>query len=251
MNDAEDMPAAADGHPRLGSVHKNGDRRFGVTGLLASVYAGRGTPMASNLYRSTVTEYIRDVRVGDELRVQWHGAHWWASSTSGAVGRLTWSKNLREETAYVPDGRSPFDFNDGTLHVQSVTISAGGEVVNCGGYVVPDDYVPSDWPMTPMPDPEERELTVTIGVPVSAGDSGVRVAPPQRRGWLGRLMGRCPRGSGDDERSGKGAGDSSRVRVQDRTGRQGLGLHRSEHAPRPEARRWLLRQRCLHDRGAR
>ncbi|PYY52593.1 hypothetical protein DEJ17_15835 [Curtobacterium sp. MCSS17_011] len=108
----------------------------------------------------------------------------------GHGGRLTWSKNLREETAYAPDGPSPFGFDDGTLHVQSVTVSAAGEVVNCGGYVVPDDYEPSDWPMTPMPDPAKRELTVTVRFPVPAGDSEARVAPARRCGWLGRLMGR-------------------------------------------------------------
>lgn len=188
-------PAAADGHTQLGSVHKNGDRRFGVMGLLASVYAGRGTPQASNLYRSTVTEHMRDVRVGDELRVQWDGSHWWTSSPAGTVGRLTWSKGLRDETAYVQGGPSPFDFDDGTLHVQSVTISAAGAVANCGGYVVPDDYVPSDWPMTPMPDPAERELRVTVSVPVpapSAGESPAAEASTEvrtRPGWFRRLLG--------------------------------------------------------------
>ena len=187
-------PPAADGHPQLGSVHKNGDRRFGVTGLLASVYVGRGTPQASNLYRSTVTEHVRDVRVGDELSVRWDGDHWWASSTAGTVGRLTWSKNLREETAYVPGGPSPFDFNNGTLHVQSITVSAAGEVVNCGGYVVPDDYEPSDWPMTPMPDPAERELTVTVRFPAPASAESsmpeAGTATETRPGWLRRLLGR-------------------------------------------------------------
>lgn len=194
MIDAADVPAAADGHPQLGSVHKNGDRRFGVTGTLASVYAGRGTLQSSNLYRSTVTEYMRDVRVGDELRVRWDGDRWWASAAAGTVGRLTWSKNLREETAYVPGGPSPFDFDEGTLHVQSVTISAAGEVVNCGGYVMPDDYVASDWPMTPMTDPAERELAVTVRFPAPAsGEPPVPEASPETRmrpGWLRRLLGR-------------------------------------------------------------
>lgn len=188
------MPAAADGHPQLGSVHKNGDRRFGMTGLLASVDAGRGTPMASNLYRSTVTEHMRDVRVGDELRVRWQGDHWWASSPAGTFGRLTWSKNLREKTVHAPDGPSPFDFNDGTLHVQSVSASATGEVVNSGRYVVPDDYVPSDWPMTRMPDPLERELIVTVRFPAPApGESPVPETSTEtkaRPGWLRRLLGR-------------------------------------------------------------
>ncbi|WP_092387925.1 hypothetical protein [Curtobacterium sp. YR515] len=115
----------------------------------------------------------------------------------GYGGGLTWSKNPREETAYVPDGRSPFDFNGGTLHLQSITISAAGEVVNCGGYVVPDDYVPSDWPMTPMPDPAERTLTVAVRFPVTAPrESAVPEASTEidrqapRRSWLGRVLGR-------------------------------------------------------------
>ncbi len=119
-------------------------------GLLASVYAGRG-------YAAGVEPLPLD---GDRARTRCargrcaqravDGSHWWASSPAGTVGRLTWSKNLRAETAYVAGGSSPFDFDDGTLHVQSITVNAAGEVVNCGGYVVPDDYEPSDWPMTPM-----------------------------------------------------------------------------------------------------
>lgn len=97
------------------------------------------------------------------------------------MGRLTWSKGLRQETAYVPDGPSPFDFNDAMLHVQSATVSTAGEVVNCGGYVVPDNYAPSDWPMTPVPDPAERELTVTMG-PDAGAPPEEHAAPPQRRG---------------------------------------------------------------------
>lgn len=77
-----------------------------------------------------MTERTGDVRVGYELRVQWDGSRWWASSTAGTVGRVNWSKNCRGATAYVTDGSSPFDFNDGTLLVQSITVSAAVEVVN-------------------------------------------------------------------------------------------------------------------------
>ncbi len=55
-------------------------------GLMASVYAGRGTPQASNLYRSTVTERVRGCARGDELSVRWDGEHWWASSICGRRG---------------------------------------------------------------------------------------------------------------------------------------------------------------------
>jgi len=73
-----------------------------------------------------------------------------------------------------------------------------------GGYVVPDDYAPSDWPMTPMPDRVERELTVTIGLPAprsvpGSGETSSQAgtATATRSGWLRRLFGR---GSESDRR---------------------------------------------------
>ena len=133
-----DPPSAAGGHPQIGMQHKNGDRMFGIAGLVARTLAERGTPKASSLYRSTVTEHVRAVRVGDELRVAWDGTYWWASSAAGVVGRLTWSKGLRRETSYAPGEGSPYDFDAGVLRVQSVTVDTSGAVVDCGGYVVPD-----------------------------------------------------------------------------------------------------------------
>ncbi|WP_146244614.1 hypothetical protein [Curtobacterium sp. MCPF17_018] len=181
------VPAAAGGHPQIGSTHKNGDRMFGIAGLYSRVLAGRGTPKLSSLYHSTVTEHVRSVRVGDQLRVEWDGAFWWASSEVGRVGRLSWSKGDRARGAAEPGGRSPFDFDDGTLHVQNVTVSPAGEVVDCGGFVVPDDHDPSDWPMTPMPDPAERELTITIGVPART-EEPAPTPEPRPSSWLRRLL---------------------------------------------------------------
>lgn len=133
-------PAVAGGHPQIGMQHKNGNRVFGIAEPFARTLAERGTPKASSLLRSTVTEHVRAVRVGVELRVVWDGSHWWVSSPAGTVGRLTWSKGLRSGTAYAPGARSPYDFDAGTLHVQSVTVDTAGVVVDCGGYVVPDGH---------------------------------------------------------------------------------------------------------------
>lgn len=138
---ASDAPAAAGGHQQIGLEHKNGDRMFGVAGLSARTMAERGTPQASSLYQSTVTEHVGSVRVGDALRVEWDGAHWWASSPAGVVGRLGWYKGLRTATAYAPGDESPHDFDAGTLHVQSVTVDTAGAVVDCGSFVVPDGQV--------------------------------------------------------------------------------------------------------------
>lgn len=163
-----DAPVAAEGHPQIGSTHKNGDRMFGLAGPFARTLAERGTPKASSLYRSTVTERVRAVRVGDELSVAWDGTYWWASSPAGVVGRLTWSKGLRTETAYAPGEGSPYDFDAGVLRVQSVTVDTTGVVVDCGGYVVPDGH-------TTTPDGASAEVP--------------SVQPPPRS-FLSRVLGR-------------------------------------------------------------
>ncbi|ROQ52658.1 hypothetical protein EDF36_3820 [Rathayibacter sp. PhB152] len=117
--------------------------------------------MLSSLYHSTVTEHVRAVRVGDDLRVEWNGTHWWASSPAGLVGRLSWSKGLRTDATHVSEGRSPYDFDSGTLHVRSVTVDQEGAVVDCGGYVIPDGHEPSEWSAS-TPDESERELRMTL-----------------------------------------------------------------------------------------
>ncbi|QHC72228.1 hypothetical protein [Rathayibacter sp. VKM Ac-2801] len=180
-------PAAADGYPQLGSVHKNGDRRFGIAGARSQVLADRGTPMLSSLYHSTVTEHVGLVRVGDELRVEWNGTHWWASSPAGAVGRLSWSKGLRTDATHVREGRSPYDFNSGTLLVQSVTVDREGAVVDCGGYVVPDGHDPSEW-STSTPNESGRELRITLDAAAPGEAAGAE--PPAPRSFLRRLLGR-------------------------------------------------------------
>jgi len=181
-----DAPAAADGHPQLGSMHKNGDRRFGVAGARSQTLADRGTPMLSSLYHSTVTEHLGAVRVGDELRVEWNGTHWWASSPAGLVGRLSWSKGLRTDATHVREGRNAYDFDSGALLVQSVTVDREDAVVDCSGYVIPDDHDPSEW-STSTPDEPERELHIALTP--SAPDAAA-VTTPAPRSFLRRLLGR-------------------------------------------------------------
>ncbi|WIE81501.1 hypothetical protein [Curtobacterium sp. MCSS17_016] len=133
-------PAAADGYPQVGSDHKNGDRMFGIFGDYARVLEARGTPKASSLHKHTATPLMLHVRIGDELRIEWDGKNWWASSPRGTVGRITWSAGQRGPTE--DGGGSAYDFDDGVMHVQTITVNRGGAVVDCGGYVVPDGHVP-------------------------------------------------------------------------------------------------------------
>lgn len=124
-------------YPQIGGRHKNGDRMFGLAGEYARVMAERGTPKASSLLKTSTTPLIESVRVGDQLRVEWDGRHWWVSLAEGRVGRLTWYIGLRTNVGNV-DGPSPYDFDDGTLNVETVTINTEGVVVDVGGVVVPD-----------------------------------------------------------------------------------------------------------------
>jgi len=130
---------------------------FGVFGDYARILEARGTPKASSLHKHTVTRLIMNVRVGDELRVEWDGKNWWASSPRGTVGRLTWASSHREPS---DDGsRSAYDFDDGVMHVQTITVSRGGAVVDCGGYVVPDGH--SFEQPTPTPNPASAAVPTT------------------------------------------------------------------------------------------
>lgn len=158
-------PAVAAGYPQVGSDHKNGDRMFGIFGDYARVLEARGTPKASSLHKHTVTPLILHIRVGDELRVEWDGKNWWASSPRGTVGRLTWAASHREPSE---DGsRSAYDFDDGVMHVQTITVSRGGAVVDCGGYVVPDGHTPA--PPKRAPKPASTSATTTSRSRKTAG----------------------------------------------------------------------------------
>lgn len=182
---ADTSPIA--GYPQVGSTHKNGDRMFGNAGPYARTLAARGTPKLSSLYHSTVTDRIRSVRVHDTLRVEWDGMkHWWASDATGVVGRLSWSKGYRDHVANLPaDAQNPYDFDNGTLHVQTVTVNRAGQVVDCSGYVIPDGHDPADWP--DAHDPSPRERTVVIKVPAPASPEA---STKPRRTLLDRLLGR-------------------------------------------------------------
>jgi hypothetical protein len=183
-------PAAAAGHPQVGSLHKNGDRMFGIAGPYSLDLAARGTPKLSSLHRQAVTPLISGVRIGDQLRVDWDGSkHWWASSDAGVIGRLSWFKSMRDHVANLPaNARNPYDFDNGVLHVQTVTIDDDGDVVDCGGYVVPDGHDPAQWNVRSEPQPPRQHKP-----PVPAAEQTRSVAPAEAqagKSFLRRFLGR-------------------------------------------------------------
>jgi hypothetical protein len=75
------------------------------------------------------------VRIGDHLNVERDGEHWWASTSDGRVGRLTWHRNDESRATWLDyDIRYP---ELGLLRVQRLLLSDAGAVVNLSGYVVP------------------------------------------------------------------------------------------------------------------
>jgi len=119
-------------HSAMGLTHKNGDRIFGfASGYAADLFAA-GTPVISSLLRSSVTEAVGSVDIGDTLDVLFDGEEWWACSTTGRIGRLNWRVSALTE----PDARTGtlLEIRNGTLTVQRVFVNEG-RVVNIGGIV--------------------------------------------------------------------------------------------------------------------
>jgi hypothetical protein len=119
--------------PTVSGPHKNGDRIVGKPGLRVAELWRAGRAPVSILLRSSVTELIGDVRIGDELDVQHNGKYWWASSEAGVVGRLTWNRADESRATW-------FDYEirypaTGRLHVERLVVSRNGNVVNLNGYV--------------------------------------------------------------------------------------------------------------------
>ena len=122
--------------PQLGNVHKDGGKYVGYDDGPVDRFYLMGTPTANKLHQSSVVpDRVASVRMGDELAVSFDGKHWWASSSEGVVGRLTWSLSLEEVK---PWRESPVVFpRRGQLVVRRLLLHEGGDVVNCGGFVRP------------------------------------------------------------------------------------------------------------------
>lgn len=68
--------------------------------------------------------------------------------------------------------------------MQTVTVNRAGQVVDCGGYIVPDGYNAAGW--TDAHDPTPRERSVVIKVPAPAPSAAVQ----PRKTFLNLLLGR-------------------------------------------------------------
>jgi len=118
--------------PVLGGPHKNGDRILGTYHAYASDLIVAGTPTVSSLARKSITPLIPDVRIGDELHVEYVDKQWRVTDDGRLIGMLTWGNG-----AVVWNGVEYEHPGAGTLHVERVFENSGA-IVNLGGYVTAD-----------------------------------------------------------------------------------------------------------------
>lgn len=125
------------GYPPIGTTHLNGDRIYGFTTGYARDLLEAQTPSVSALKRSSITEFMGEVRIGDRLSIAWDGKRWTVHSNAGALlGTLSWASPGTNE-AEGADDTGAWVSSKGTLVVQRVFVSAEMTVVNCGGVAYP------------------------------------------------------------------------------------------------------------------
>lgn len=122
--------------PRISQPHKNGDYFVGdrETAFADELYE-RGTPPVNILFRTSVTNAIQAVRIGDRLPVSFDGKYWWASFEGQTVGRLTWPLSQQGKLHW--KGYTIRFPESGTLQVERLLLDRQGSIVNIGGFVTP------------------------------------------------------------------------------------------------------------------
>lgn len=128
------------GLPHRFGPHNNGDNIYGYYGPNASALAAAGTPIVSIIKRSSVTPEMRNVRVGERLRIAWAVKYWEVFRGGELVGRLTWRAKERTELPSWRETSGVIDADEAVLEVHHLFISSAGEVVNLGGVAYPVDH---------------------------------------------------------------------------------------------------------------
>ncbi len=115
------------------SIRKNGDRLIGYANTVSAedLYAA-ATPPVHGVAKGTGGARVAAVRIGDLLRIDRRGDHWFVSDDAGALGRLNWSR-ADEGRPYALAGK-PIHFPDSAiLEVRRLVVNTDGQVVNFAG----------------------------------------------------------------------------------------------------------------------
>jgi hypothetical protein len=124
------------GYPEL-SRRRNGDRLVGITGPFAADLYDAGTPPVHGLAAKPLpSPRLAAVRIGDQLRIERKGDRWIVSDAQGELGVLRWRP--ADERSHPVTGNLIRLPRAGTLHVQRLLLTSGGDVKDIGGYVEPD-----------------------------------------------------------------------------------------------------------------
>ena len=114
----------------------DGGKKVGDYGPLTETRWEDGTPPMHGFKLGTLTPLVSTIDLGDELRVERRGKHWYATGPSGDYGRLKWSASNGGQVSTKTGAVITYP-SIGKLVTTWLEISPGGEVVNVGGIVYP------------------------------------------------------------------------------------------------------------------
>lgn len=115
---------------------RTGGRKVGDYGPLSEDRWNDGTPPMHGFKAGTTTDRVRDIDLGDRIRIERREQHWYATSPEGDYGQLRWRAG--DSPVMTKSGLAVHLPASGTLEVSWVEVSAADEVIDVGGVVYPD-----------------------------------------------------------------------------------------------------------------
>lgn len=116
----------------------DGGKKVGDYGPLTETRWAAGTPPMHGFKTGTTTALVSTIDLGDELRVERREQHWFVTSPRGDYGRLKWAASDQGKAATKAGAVVRYP-DVGRLVTTWLEISPGGDVINAGGIVHPQD----------------------------------------------------------------------------------------------------------------
>ncbi|MBD9700182.1 hypothetical protein IGS67_11895 [Flavimobilis sp. GY10621] len=111
-------------------------KKVGDYGPLSEDRWNDGTPPMHGFKAGTATERVRELDLGDRIRVERREKHWYAVGPGGDYGQLRWRAG--DSPIMTKSGVAVHLPASGTLEISWLEVSAENEVIDVGGVVYPD-----------------------------------------------------------------------------------------------------------------